>query len=119
MAKRTKIVATIGPSSEKVETLSAMLEAGLNIARLNFSHGSHEEHLARVKNVRIATEKMGVVGGILQDLAGPKIRIGDFATDSVELVAGREFIITTDEVAGNVNRVSLTYKELPWGVLCR
>lgn len=90
-----------------------MLEAGLNIARLNFSHGSHEEHLARVMNFRIATEKMGVVGGILQDLAGPKIRIGDFATDGVELVAGREFIITTDEIIGDVNRVSLTYKELP------
>ena len=113
MKKRTKIVATIGPASERVETLSAMLEAGLNVARMNFSHGSHDEHGGRFAAFRAAMQKTGIPGGILQDLSGPKIRIGDFSSESIELTPGKEFVITTEEVIGDENRVSISYTELP------
>lgn len=111
--KHTKIVATIGPASEKVDTLVSMIKSGFNVARLNFSHGSHEEHLNRVNAVRAASKRTNVPITLLQDLSGPKIRIGDFATDTVTLLAGASFIITTDAVVGSADRVSLTHKELP------
>lgn len=111
--KRTKIVATLGPASVDKETLKAMLEAGLNVARLNFSHGSHTGHQPYIDAFRAASQEAGVSAGILQDLSGPKIRIGDFAEGTVELVPGEEFIITTDDCKGDKTCVSLTYKELP------
>lgn len=111
--KKTKIVATIGPATENQEMLEKLLHAGMNVVRLNFSHGDFVEHQRRVDNIREATKKTGIPAAILQDLGGPKIRIGNFKTETVTLVPGKEFTITTDEIEGDENRVSVNYKELP------
>lgn len=111
--KHTKIVATIGPASEKKETLLAMMEAGLDVARLNFSHGDAKEHAGRLAAIRAAATKLGRPIGVLQDLGGPKIRIGDFETESVELIPGKAIILTTEDIRGTAERVSVKYVELP------
>ena len=89
--RKTKIVATIGPASDSPDQLQALLAAGMNVARLNFSHGSHGEHSRRIGRLRRLTETAGRPLAILQDLAGPKVRIGDFAAGSIELHAGGRF----------------------------
>jgi pyruvate kinase len=109
ITKKTKIVCTIGPATESQSKLEALLTAGMNIMRLNFSHGDFKEHQGRVDNLKKAVAKTGIQAAILQDLAGPKIRIGTFKTDSVMLVEGAKFIITTDKVDGDVHRVSVNY----------
>jgi len=76
MQRKAKIVATIGPASDSKEVLEALISAGMNVARLNFSHGTHKEHAARIKKIRSLSKKLGKSVGILQDLQGPKIRIG-------------------------------------------
>lgn len=111
--KKTKIVATIGPATESYEMLEKLLQAGMNVVRLNFSHGNFEEHQGRVNNVREAMRKTGLPAAILQDLGGPKIRIGMFSTDSVELIPGNTLTITTDDIVGDVNRVGVNYPLLP------
>lgn len=110
--KKTKIVATIGPATESVEMLSKMLEAGMNVMRLNFSHGDFAEHQNRVDNLKIAMKKTGLTAAVLQDLGGPKIRIGDFSTETIILKEGKEFVITIDEVVGNEKIVSINYSPL-------
>ena len=110
--KKTKIVATIGPATESVEMLSKLLEAGMNVMRLNFSHGDFLEHQLRVDNLRTAIKKTGIDCAILQDLGGPKIRIGDFKTDSVLLKEGKTFTLTTEDIIGDENIVSVNYKPL-------
>lgn len=114
--RSTKIVATIGPASEKPEVLEQMIEAGLNVARLNFSHGTKEDHQKRVDMIRAAAAKKGVNVGILQDLQGPKIRTGKFKDGPVTLEKGQKFILTADDVEGNAEKVSTTYKPLPQDV---
>ncbi|MCL6446407.1 MAG: pyruvate kinase, partial [Alicyclobacillus sp.] len=84
--RRTKIVCTIGPASESPEMLRALIQAGLDVARLNFSHGSYEEHAARIERIREAAKDVGKHVGILLDIAGPKIRTGKIAGGQVELV---------------------------------
>lgn len=116
MLRKAKIVCTIGPASESVETLKKLIHAGMNVARLNFSHGSHEEHAARIKNIRQASEETGVPIAILLDTKGPEIRTGTLAVDAVELVEGNTIVLTTEEVAGTAERVSITYAELPQDV---
>ncbi|MFZ2522294.1 MAG: pyruvate kinase [Minisyncoccia bacterium] len=111
--KKTKIVATIGPATESVEMLTKLLEAGMNVMRLNFSHGDFLEHQNRVDNLRVVMKKTGQVCAILQDLGGPKIRIGDFSTDSIVLKEGEKFTLTTEDVIGNENIVSVNYSLLP------
>jgi pyruvate kinase len=111
--RKAKIVCTIGPASESVETLKKLIHAGMNVARLNFSHGSHEEHAARIVNIRRACEETGKQVAILLDTKGPEIRTGTLGVDSVELVEGNRMILTTEEVAGTAERVSITYAELP------
>lgn len=111
--KKTKIVATIGPKTESVEMLSKMLNAGMNIMRLNFSHGDFAEHQNRVNNLREVMKKTGQSAGILQDLGGPKIRIGNFKTDSVNLKIGQIFTLTTEEILGDETIVSVNYPLLP------
>ena len=111
--KKTKIVCTIGPATESQEMLEGLLEAGMNIMRLNFSHGDFEEHERRVKNLRAAMEKTGLRAGILQDLAGPKIRIGNFKTESITLKEGQHFTLTIDDIEGDETRVSINYPHLP------
>ena len=112
--RRTKIVATIGPASESPEMLEKMIAAGVNVVRLNFSHGTPEEHRMRAENVRAAAKKNGVVVGILADMQGPKIRCGKFKQGKTMLQVGQKFILDAalglDD--GDDERVGLTYKEL-------
>jgi len=113
MLRKAKIVCTIGPASESVETLKKLIHAGMNVARLNFSHGSHEEHAARIANIRKAAEETGKPIAILLDTKGPEIRTGTLAVDAVELEEGNMIVLTTEEAAGTAERVSITYAELP------
>ena len=111
--KRTKIVCTIGPASDTVYTLENMLKAGMNIMRLNFSHGDFPEHQARIDSMKMACEKTGLSAETLQDLGGPKIRIGTFADGAITLVNGDMFTLTTDKIEGDQHRVSINYPLLP------
>lgn len=113
MLRKAKIVCTIGPASESVETLKKLIEAGMNVARLNFSHGSHEEHAARIENIREASRQTGKSVAILLDTKGPEIRTGSLEVDAIELIEGNRIVLTTEDVAGNAERVSITYQELP------
>jgi pyruvate kinase len=113
--RRTKIVCTIGPACDSEEMLARLIEAGMNVARVNFSHGTHEYHrnvIRRIKRIRRALNKPVA---ILQDLQGPKIRIGAIAGGAgfVTLLPGREFVLTTEDVAGDDQRVSVSLKTLP------
>ena len=114
--RRTKIVGTLGPATDPEGRLEALIDAGLNVARLNFSHGDHAGHHRRLERVRAASRARGRPVGILADLQGPKIRIGRFADDEVQLVQGARFIITTQECPGDVERVSTDYPALPGDV---
>jgi len=113
MLKKTKIVCTIGPATESKEILEKLLNAGMNVMRLNFSHGDFEEHGKRIHELKSAMQKTGLRAAVLQDLAGPKIRIGNFKTESITLKEGQEFILTIDEVEGDENRVHINYPHLP------
>src|SRR5574342_103275 len=110
--RKTKIVCTIGPASESIEKLEQLMEAGMNVSRLNFSHGNHEEHGARIKNIRVAAEKTGKKVGILLDTKGPEIRTNDMENGAIELQAGQECIISMKEVLGTVEKFSITYDRL-------
>lgn len=116
--RRAKIVDTIGPASESLENLTKLVEAGMDVARLNRSHGTPEDHLRVYNNVREASRTTGRNVAALVDLQGPKIRCGWFkkneqGEDKVELVKGQEFIITTDDIEGDESRTSTTFKGLP------
>lgn len=113
MPRRTKIAATIGPASRDVAVLEAMIDAGLNVARLNFSHGTRDDHAQTVSLIREIAERKGVAVGILQDLQGPKIRIGRFKNGKINLKRGDSFTITTEDLEGSESIVSTTYKNLP------
>ncbi|MDQ6998425.1 MAG: pyruvate kinase [Mariprofundus sp.] len=112
--RRTKIVATLGPASESPEMLDKLIKAGVNVVRLNFSHGSADEHRTRAENVRAAAKNNGVCVGILADMQGPKIRCGKFKTGKTMLTPGQHFILDGDMSLdeGDDERVGLTYKEL-------
>lgn len=112
-ASKTKIVATLGPSSRDKETIMDMLEAGMTVARFNMSHGSHEEHAEAMKTARAAAKEAGRPLAILQDLSGPKIRIGDFTTESVILEDGETLTLTTQKCIGTKERVWVNYSKLP------
>lgn len=111
--KKTKIIATLGPVTTDVKILEELLKSGLNVVRLNFSHGDFVEHQAKLDSVRMASKKTGIAVASLQDLSGPKIRIGDFGQDVVTLKEGQTFTLTTDKVLGNEERVSVNYAPLP------
>jgi pyruvate kinase len=112
-ATKTKIVATLGPNSSEVPVLEKMLEAGMNIARINMSHGDHGTHAENIKRARKASANTKRPLAILQDLSGPKIRIGDFSTETVTLEDRAKLTLTTKECVGDVSRVSLNYAKLP------
>ncbi len=112
-ACKTKIVCTIGPASDSPEMLSQMLEAGMTIARLNFSHGDFRVHGEVIRRIRQAAEETGRPVAIMADLPGPKIRLGSFAEEPIELAIGSRFTLTTEEVMGNRELVSVTLHELP------
>jgi pyruvate kinase len=107
---RAKIVCTLGPSSSDYETIKELILTGMNVARLNFSHGTHEEHQALIENIRRASRDTGRLLGILLDLQGPKIRVGRFAQGQAALRAGARFTITGREVEGDETIVSSTYR---------
>lgn len=111
--KHTKIVATIGPATESKEKLLKLVEAGLNVMRLNFSHGDFAEHQIRVDNLRAVSKKLDTPVAILQDLSGPKIRIGEFETDRIDLKVGKKIaLVTGKKFIGNESRVWINYPTL-------
>lgn len=113
MLRRTKIVATLGPASNDAAVLERMIAAGVDVVRMNFSHGTAEEHMARALMVREIAARLGRTVGILVDLQGPKIRIGKFAEGKITLARGDAFLLDATCSLGNQERVGLDYKELP------
>jgi pyruvate kinase len=114
---RAKIVCTLGPASSTPLRIGELIDAGMNVARLNFSHGSHEDHAKMLQIVRAEAEKRNKAVAVLLDLQGPKIRVGKLANGQIELKAGAELTITTDpSVIGDEKRVSTTYAQLPLDV---
>ncbi|WP_344952072.1 pyruvate kinase [Actinomadura miaoliensis] len=116
MTRRAKIVSTIGPACSSEEQIHALVEAGIDVARLNMSHGEHAVHEQVYHRLRAAAEATGRGVGILADLQGPKIRVGRFPDGPVRLTLGDEFTITTEDVPGNRQQVSTTYQGLPGDV---
>ncbi|MEU2325293.1 pyruvate kinase, partial [Micrococcus luteus] len=110
--RNTKIVCTIGPASESIEKLEKLIESGMNVARLNFSHGNYEEHAQRIQNIRSAAEKTGKTVAILLDTKGPEIRTHDFVDGQAELVQGEVVYVSMKEVEGTSERFSVTYSGL-------
>lgn len=115
MPRRTKIVATLGPATEDRETLKRVLAAGVNVVRLNFSHGSAEDHIQRAQTVRELAKELGIYVGILGDLQGPKIRVSTFKNGPIELAVGDKFELdaTLPKGEGCQEKVGIDYKELP------
>lgn len=112
MERRTKIIATIGPASESEQTLTKLIQAGMNVARLNFSHGSYPDHATRIERIRRLSHELSRPIAILQDLQGPKIRTGILARESVQLIKGQTLTLTTQPVVGDANLVSVDYPAL-------
>jgi pyruvate kinase len=109
---KTKIICTLGPASENKEVISRLISAGMNIARLNFSHGTHEEHRARINNLREAAREMGANIALMLDTRGPEIRLGTFKNGKAYLKEGQEFALSLEPIEGNENRVYVTYDGL-------
>ncbi|MFL6590131.1 MAG: pyruvate kinase [Chthoniobacterales bacterium] len=112
-AHKTKIVATIGPASESPEMLVRLIRAGLNVARLNFSHGDFSKHGELVRRIRDAAKEAGRRVAIMADLPGPKMRLGKIDPEPIHLSPGDRFILTNQDMVGNAGRVSMTFKQLP------
>ncbi|MBO0826715.1 MAG: pyruvate kinase [Streptosporangiales bacterium] len=113
MSRRAKIVCTLGPASSDPGTIRALVRAGMDVARLNLSHGTHDEHERAYLEVRKASDETGRSVAVLADLQGPKIRLGTFEGGSAVLVAGAEFVLTTEDVVGGAGRASTTYRGMP------
>ena len=113
MLPRTKIVCTIGPASNSPQVIDKLIRAGMSVARLNFSHGSHQDHAAMVGLIREASKQAGRPIAILQDLCGPKIRVGELPEEGVSLSSGQELILTTQLNKGQTNKVPVSYGDLP------
>ena len=110
--RKTKIICTLGPAVDSEEMVRDLIRGGMNAARFNFSHGSHEEHLARLNRLKAIRDAMGRPIATILDTKGPEIRIKSFADGAVELTAGDAFTLTTEDVAGDASRVSVTYPKL-------
>jgi pyruvate kinase len=113
---KTKIICTIGPSSQSVDRMVELIQAGMDVARLNFSHGNYDDHLAAIQNVQEASKKTGEHIAILQDLCGPKIRTGKLENKQIELKESEKIAFTIEDIIGNEKRVATTYRELPQDV---
>ena len=111
--KRTKIVATLGPASSDKEVLRQMIMEGLNVCRLNFSHGSYEDHKSVIDTIRELNDETGMNVAILADLQGPKIRTGVMKDNGVQLVNGEMVTIVTEEIGGTAEKFNINYKQLP------
>jgi pyruvate kinase len=114
--RKTKIICTLGPASNTKETIAELVKAGMNVARFNFSHGDHEEQKARLETLMAVRRELGIPVAALLDTKGPEIRLRDFKDGKVELKAGDHFTLTTEEILGDQNRVSISYKNLPHDV---
>lgn len=110
--KKTKIICTIGPATSSEEKLTQLLKSGMNVMRLNFSHGDFVEHQGKVDNLKKVMKKTGMKAAIMQDLSGPKFRIGDFYQERVQLKAGDFITLTTEKIVGDEKRVSVNYPTL-------
>ena len=110
--RKTKIICTIGPASESEEKLRELMLAGMNVARFNFSHGTHEEQKAKFEKVDKVRKELGLPVATLIDTKGPEIRLRDFENGRVELKAGQQFILTTDEVMGTDKKATISYANL-------
>lgn len=110
--RKTKIICTLGPASETEQVLREMIEAGMNVARFNFSHGSHEEHLKRLKLVKKLRKEMDVSLGALLDTKGPEIRLGKIEGGKTVLKDGDPFTLTTEQIVGDNTRASVSFQDL-------
>ena len=110
--RKTKIICTIGPACQDEDTMRQLMLAGMNVARLNFSHGTHEDHLQKINTIKKVRTELGLPVAIMLDTKGPEYRIRAFENGSVNLKPGDEFIFTTEDVTGNEKQVSVNYKEL-------
>ncbi len=111
--RKTKIICTLGPATDDERVLENLIMSGMNVARMNFSHSSHEDHLKRIEEFKAVREKLNIPVAMLLDTKGPEIRIKDFENKSIELKEGQIFTITTRDIVGNNDLVSITYKGLP------
>ena len=111
--RKTKIICTMGPSTESEEVLRDLMLAGMDVARINFSHGTHEEALKKINSIKKVREELDMPIAILLDTKGPEVRIKDFKKGKVELKEGQKFTLCTDDVEGDETQVSITYTNLP------
>ncbi|MCL2124681.1 MAG: pyruvate kinase [Oscillospiraceae bacterium] len=114
--RKTKIIATVGPATDDPTVMKSMLSAGLDVARFNFSHGTHEDHAERLANLRKICAKAGMTVATMADTKGPEIRLGVFENGRTDLITGSAFTLTTKEVSGDASRASITYESLPHDV---
>ena len=112
IAKKTKIVCTIGPASEKLKTIERMIKAGMNVARLNFSHGTYESFERMIKNIRTASRKLKIPIAIMQDLQGPKIRVGKMPEEGVHLEKGQKIELTSENITGSTALIPIKNDKL-------
>lgn len=110
---RTKIICTLGPACDTVETLKEMIHAGMTVARLNMAHGDLEEHAGRIRRLREAARELNAYIPVMMDIKGPEVRIGKLKDASCQLKAGEELILTTEEIEGDARRISVNYAEMP------
>src|SRR6202042_2495001 len=110
--RRTKIIATLGPSSSTIETMTRLFQAGADVFRLNFSHGTHEDHAARFAMIRELEEKFDRPIGVLADVQGPKLRVGRFGGGRVHLQTGHKFRLDLNDTPGDAQRVNLPHPEI-------
>ena len=110
--RKTKIICTLGPAVDSEDMIRTLIRSGMDAARFNFSHGSHPEHLARLNRLKAVRDTMGRPVATILDTKGPEIRIKSFATKTVTLEAGEPFTLTTDDIVGDQERVSVTYPKL-------
>ena len=113
---KTKLVCTVGPASDSPVILQQMLLSGMNVVRLNFSHGDFSSHRETIRKVRAASQTTGKPVAIMADLPGPKMRIGQIAGEPIELKPGESFILTTEDIIGDAGRVSVSFARLPKAV---
>src|SRR5436190_19800538 len=111
--RRTKIMGTIGPASDTEEMITKLIAAGMNVARLNFSHGTSDYQRDLIRKIKRVRKALNKPVAVLQDLQGPKIRVGIIQNGPVQLQPGREFVLTSDEIAGDDTRASVSLKTLP------
>src|SRR5215471_6128537 len=110
---KTKIVATIGPASDSLEILERLIRAGLDIARLNFSHGDFAHHGELIARIRTAEQRVGRMVAIMADLPGPKMRLGKIDPEPIQVRVGDDFTLTSGDIVGDTHRVSMSFEALP------